>query len=195
MNKVTISITLSGTKDTKTASSPSPRISVVELDTKERMTKTIGDAVRWMMTGFPLYKAHGPVLTVKVGEEIIGYINKFATGSNTQWFTAVNMEVLRLVMTSRFTTEELINLSSSKDEIVNKIAEVFGHKGTAINIAGAEKNLQAKQNSLKDILAYAKEGGLKIYQTQTPKEVQAWKEAKIETRKLEAAQRKLLTAK
>ena len=179
MNKVKVTISLSGTKDTKTASAPSPRISVVELDTKERMTKTIGDSVRWMMVGFSLYKAHGPVLTVKVGEEVIGYINKFATGSNTQWFTAVNMEVLRLVMTSRFTTEELINLSSSKDVVVNKIAEVFGHKGTAINIAGAEKNLQAKQKSLKDILAYAKEGGLKIYQTQTPKEVQAWKEAKI----------------
>lgn len=188
--KQKITITLAGTKETAKGSAPSPRISVVELDTKERMTVTIGNAIRHMMVGFPLYKSYGPAISVQVEGETVGYITKFDKGSNTQWFTAVNMEVLRLVMTSRFTTEELINLSSSKDPIVNNIAQVFGHKGTAINIAGAEQNLKSKQTSLSHILQYAKEGGNKLYQEQTPKEVQDWKKAQAETRKLESAQKK-----
>ena len=182
--KAKVTITLAGTKETAKGSAPSPRISSVELDTKERMTITIGNALRFILNGLPLYKSYAPALTVQVDGEVIGYVTKFPSGSMTQLFTSVNMEVLRVIMTSRFTTEQLVDLSHSKDQIVNSIASVFGHKGNSINVAGAEQGLQAKQTSLSHILKYAKEGGKQIYQQQTPAEVIGWVNTQKENRRL-----------
>jgi hypothetical protein len=190
MNKVTF--ILEGTKETAKGSAPSARLTYVDLDTKERMTVAIGNAIRFIMTGLPLYKAYAPVLTLKVGDEIIGYVTRFPGKTTTEIFTAMNAEVLRMVLSSRFTTDELINLKSSTDKVVNGICEAFGHKGKSINIAGAEQNLGAKFQSLKDILKYAKHGGKQLYEEQTPTEVINFIKVDKENRRIASAERKLL---
>lgn len=182
MSKITF--ILGGTKDSAKASSPSERMSQVDIDTKERMTVAIGNALRFLLKFLSLYKAHGPVIAIKVDDEFIGYVTKFTGKTFTEQFTTVNMEVLRIVMASRFTTEELLELKHSKDPLVNRISETFGHTGKSINIAGAEQKLNAKMESLKSILKYAKAEGVALRQKSTPKEVLAWEEKQNQERRL-----------
>jgi hypothetical protein len=137
---------LVGTKETATASAPSPVMVQVDLSTKERLTVAIGEAIRSLMVMLNVFRKYAPAINIQVDGKLVGVVTNIPSKSNSSAaiFTAINKEVLNSIMSSRFTTEELIDLKHTKDPVVNRISEAFGHKGKSISVTSAEDMLTAK---------------------------------------------------
>lgn len=187
---------LKGTNsDKKGNGAPSAQLREFEMKASEKhMTHPIGQAIRELLLASPSYGAYTPVITASIDGNPVGEVSVPRGGYTLKNFTKVNMEMLRIIQQSRVTTQELLDLSHSKDPFLNGISAVFGHTGKSINVAGAEAHLDAKKKSLMTIIRYAAQSGKELYQSQTPKEVLDWEAKDKEAKRLKLEEKKLLTA-
>jgi hypothetical protein len=165
-----------------------PQRRVINFEKGERPTIVLGNVLRKLLKWTPSYKS--PVITLSQGDDMIGMVK--ASGKGASQFTNVNMELLKLISESRFTTEELTELKSSSDGLLNDLNKPFGHKGTKLSPTASEERLKAVHKSFKDSIAWAKADGKSLYESMTPTSVKQWKIKNGEERKQLAAAKKLL---
>ena len=162
-----------------------PLTSIV--DNSGRITEKVADASRKLLKYGSVKK---PVMSLMIDNTLVQEYEFKQGGDYLAKFKKLNFDIMKEILASRYTSEEMVYDKSTKDNEALKIAKVFGFKGTAVSIGDALANINGVEKGVKLRAKYQKEHAGKVAGTIAGYEIMQLEAAAKEQRKIASDQKK-----